>query len=200
LSNIRESVKFSIFAHQTNIKTVLIIYSMKSFLTIIIFCTALIVLTGCPSETNVSIDDGSWEYPDWVYGKWKIREGSKEVSEYNTYVVKEVEGKLGNVIAYPVDSFGHEKTTGLKRIIFSRVGPQIFVNVCAEGDEVMSDPGYYIYFFNEIAPYEVELIGVKEKKIPFGIDRPNLQAWLLSNMNDKSIYDYENLSAFMKEN
>lgn len=171
---------------------------MKTVLTIITFCTALIVLTGCPSETIVSIDDGSWEYPDWVLGKWKIREGSKEVSEYNTYVVKDVEGKLGNVIAIPVDTFGVEKTTGQKHLIFSRVGPQIFVNVYDEGDGVFTDPGFYIYFFNEIAPYEVELIGIKEKKIPYGIDRKNLQAWIQSNMNDKSIYDNENLSGFMK--
>jgi len=171
---------------------------MKTVLNIFIFCIALIVLTGCPVETNVSIDDGSWEYPDWVLGKWKIREGSKEVSAYNTYIVKDVEGKLGNVIAYPVNTLGKEQTTGQKHLIFSRVGPQIFVNVYADGGEVMSDPGYYIYFFNEIAPYEVELIGIKEKKIPYALDRPNLQAWILSNMNDKSIYDNENLSGFMK--
>jgi hypothetical protein len=172
---------------------------MKPVLNIIIFCTALIFLTGCPVETNVSIDDGSWDYPDWVYGKWKLRALSAQVSEYDTYDVKPVEGKLGNVIAYPCDTAGIEKTAGLKHLIFSRVGPQIFVNVYDESDDKMVDKGFYLYFFNEIAPYEVELIGIKEKKIPYAIDRPNLQAWLMSNMNDKSIYDYDNLAGFMKQ-
>lgn len=172
---------------------------MKNFPAIIIFCTALIVLTGCPVETNVSIDDGSWEYPDWVLGKWKLRALSAQISEYDSYNVKELEGKPGNVIAYPLDSAGNEKTIGLKHLIFSRVGPQIFVNVYDESDDKYTDKGYYIYFFNEIAPYEVELIGIKEKKIPFAVSRPNLQAWIMSNMNDKSIYDYDNLAGFMKQ-
>ena len=79
------------------------------------------------------------------------------------------------------------------------MGPQIFVNVYDESDDKYTDKGYYIYFFNEIAPYEVELIGIKEKKIPFAVSRPNLQAWIMSNMNDKSIYDYDNLAGFMKQ-
>ena len=168
---------------------------MKKFLFPFLFVGA-ILLMGCPLQTQKSIDEGSYDVPSWLFGKWKGK--AKTDEKTTTYLVKKVEGNKTKARAYVCDEKGTPNSE-YKDIIFSTVGNKFFINVYEPGDSSLTDPGYYIYKLDKVSEKEFNLLPVLEHKIDYEVEPKELKAWLLEHKDDNSIFDVANIENYKKE-
>ena len=155
----------------------------------------LLVLTGCPQVTKNSMDEGSYDAPAWLAGKWwSIDANGKRNDGY--YLEKDT--KKGNIKCYELDSTGKIKYVDARQVILSTVGNKVFLSFYNSGDD-MSEEGYYIYEFRKVSNTEVVLAGVKEHKIGYDAGAEEILTYLEKNKDNKDLYDASETTRYKKE-
>ncbi|MCW3128000.1 MAG: hypothetical protein JWO03_3658 [Bacteroidetes bacterium] len=148
---------------------------------------ALLLLTGCPLQTEKPMDNGSYNIPTWMNGKWG--------TVLANYIVKVEKGKPGVATVIDPDSVGKAVPD---TIIFSKVGDKVFASVYQkETDD--SQAGYYVYLFKKISDTEIELKAVKANVVSSSASPAVIKKWLLENKDRPAIYDTTDITRFEKQ-
>ena len=156
----------------------------------------VLILQGCPLQTKNSIDEGSYDIPSWLPGKWKLMSNDDKTAPI--YLLGKDESRKANMLAFPYDSLGNISTDNYYRMILSTVGDKIFVNVYDNGDSG-GEEGYYIYLLKIISNTTIKLVGVKESSVDGDIEPEKLKEWLLAHKDDDSIYDSSEEQTYLKQ-
>ncbi len=139
----------------------------------------MFVLSGCPMQTDVSIDNGSMELPAWLKGDWHSSN-----SGTSRYYIEPTMTK-GNVKVYDSDE-GHGHSNP-RKCILSNIDGVLFLSVYYPGDE-STDKGYFLYRLNKLSDIEFELREVKENIIPQNAPSATIKAFLMANKDSETIY------------
>lgn len=151
----------------------------------------LLLLTGCPAQTEKPMDEGSYAISTWINGKWTTAQGT-------SYDVKAETGKIGNAIYTEYDSLGKPDKSTANRVIFSKIGDKVFVSAYVkEGVDNMA--GYYIYLLKRISDKEMELMAVKEYKVRYSDSPEDIRKWLIANKDKGSTYDSTDVAHLSKK-
>jgi hypothetical protein len=151
----------------------------------------LLMLTGCPLQTEKPIDSGSYPVPAWITGKWTSALGTN-------YDLKVVKGKLGTALYVEYDSAGNPNKGASNAILFSKIADKVFVSIYAN-ETVDANAGYYLFLFKKISDREIELTALKENSVSFSASSDAIKKWLTTNKDNKAIYDSTDISRFRKE-
>jgi hypothetical protein len=144
---------------------------------------------GCPYESTQPIDEGSYVVPDWMNGKWQ------EVKEHGggDIFLLGLAGKKEVLNYIKIDSSG--KKDAPVKIILSKVGANVFLNVYEKDDESSSE-GYYIFLLKKINDSEFEIWPLKED---LGVNTPQeLKEYLQKNEHNNDIYDTTGIGRYKK--
>ena len=156
---------------------------------------AMFFLAGCPVLTKNSIDEGSYEVPKWLPGKWhEVKDGHKK---NEGYFLKKAD-KTGNLTCYDIDSAGRVDNQSARRIILSTVGNKIFLSAFSPADG-NNEEGYYLFEFRKISEKEFELFGIKEHSIDYDATSKDILAYLDANKNNKDVYSVDDDTIYKKE-
>jgi hypothetical protein len=104
----------------------------------------MLVLTGCPAQTDNPVDNGSYAVPSWLPGKWKNYQDGK-MSHY----ILEKRKEKGQFTCYSLDSTGAKKVE-YDPVILSKVGKQVFVSA-------MSVSSYFLFRLIQVNDTEFKL-------------------------------------------
>ena len=156
---------------------------------------AMFLLAGCPVLTKSSIDEGSYDVPKWLPGKWhEVKDGHKK---NEGYLLKKAD-KTGNLTCYDIDSAGRVDNQSARRIILSIVGNKIFLSAFSPADG-NNEEGYYLFEFRKISVKEVELGGIKEHYLDYDATSKDIIDYLDANKDNKEIYSDEDKTIYKKE-
>ena len=167
---------------------------MKKIITVI--CMAgMLILYGCPAQTEKSIDNGSYNVPTWMSGNWtEIKSNGKG----DSYFLESVKASKGNILVYSLDSLGKHSSDS-RRVILSEIGGAVFLNVYDAGDDEMSDPGWYLYKFQVVSKTEFTLLPLKENVVPRSATQEELRVFLEKNKDSNDIFDESQRSRYQKQ-
>jgi len=146
---------------------------------------AMLLLTGCPYESDTPVDQGSYPAPAWLPGKWQL------VKQDGTGTVYDLKANKGNAALL-------EATTSvetIRKIFLSKVGNSIYLSVYEPSDD-MSEEGYYIYRLTKKSNTEIELLPVNEHINISGAG--SLKEFLRQHENDETIFEKSELSTYKK--
>ncbi len=156
---------------------------------------AMFLLAGCPVLTQNSIDEGSYEVPKWLPGKWhEVKDGHKKKEGY---LLKKGD-KTGNLTCYDIDSTGRIDNQSARRIILSTVGNKIFLCAFSPADG-NNDEGYYLFEFRKRSEKEFELVGIKEHSIDYDAASKDILAFLSANKDNTDIYSNDDETIYKKD-
>ena len=164
-------------------------------LSVCLLLLAMIGLCGCPVLTKNSVDDGSYEVPSWLPGKWceVTRDGTKK----DCNILKK-EDKKGTMTRYETDASGNADPLKATPVILSNVGSKIFMFAYTEGDGG-EYPGYYIFELRKVSNTEFVLAGIKEHAIDYEASRDDIKKYLLDNKNNNAIFDPAETTTYKKQ-
>jgi len=162
-------------------------------LSFLLLVSVMLVVTGCPLQTNSPVDEGSYTETSWLEGKWD-RQASRG-SEGKSYVIKK-HRKPGNILAYDVIN-GTTDSKG-RLIVLSNIGSTIFISAFEDSDD-LTDKGYYIYKMIKKSSTEFDLLPVKENSIAKNVSGKDIRAYLNKNQ-DADIYEKKDIEHYKKNN
>lgn len=150
-------------------------------------------LTGCPIATDNPIDEGSYDVPSWLPGKWSTRSGPTLSPE--RYRLEKGK-KKGQLKCYSLDTAGNVTGT-MDPIILSKVGDKIFLSA------YNTDHTYYLFEFKKHTETSFELIEVDEDAftamtdITLAASSAELKKFFEKNKNVESLFGDN--AAYIKE-
>jgi hypothetical protein len=150
-------------------------------LSLILLLGAMLVITGCPMQTEHPVDEGSYTATSWIEGKWVQQKSDGTAGK--SYLIKK--DKPGRLLAYSVTAGKAEAKA--QPIIASTVGSKVFLSAYTEGDEV-DDKGYYIFQLIKKSNSEFELLPVKEYTVESGASSKEIKDYLMQH-GDDAIYE-----------
>jgi hypothetical protein len=134
----------------------------------------LVLIWGCPMQTENSIDNGSYPVPDWLTGKWKEIRNDNHGSTYlfikdnvNPYMLK----------AFTFDSTDSIDKSDTNRILLSDVGGCVFFNFYNSGED--GDVSYLIFKMEKIGNSEIILRGLKEGLMDYSASQDEIKSFLI---------------------
>ena len=145
----------------------------------------MFMLAGCPAKTLHSIDNGSYEAPSWLPGKWV--ELDKDGQKKDIFLLKK-DGHQGHLTCYEVDSSGKADHSKPSPVIMSTIGGKTFLCFYDKGDDA-SDKGYYLFQFRKVSNTEFILAAIKENLIDYDAESSEIVKFLEQNKDDESIYN-----------
>ncbi len=154
----------------------------------------MLVLTGCPVLTKNSIDDGSYDVPKWMAGKWQAFD--KEGKAKDIYFLEKGE-KKGNMKCYDDDGNGKADQGKMHQVILSTVGSRTFLCYYTPEDDV-SDEGYYLFELRKVSNKEFQLAGIKEHAIDYHATQAAIVKYLEQNKDNDGIFDPAEVSTYKK--
>lgn len=164
----------------------LLIFSLLAF---------MFVLTGCPVSTKNSIDNGSYDAPSWLTGKWC--EIDSAGNSKDCYMIASGT-KKGNLAYWEVDAKGVKKDMNTRPLVLSKIKDKIFMSAYVPGDGTTED-GYYLFEFRKVSNSEFILAGMKEHSIDEDASQADIVKFIENNMNDNSLFPKEETSRYKKK-
>ena len=145
---------------------------------------SLVLIWGCPMQTENSIDNGSYPVPDWLTGKWmEIRNDSHgsiymfNKDDVNPYMLK----------AFTFDSTGFFGNSDTVRILLSDIDGSVFFNFYNSGEN--SNVSYLIFKMERTGKGEIMLRGLKEGLLDYSASQDEIKSFLIQNVKSDTIYD-----------
>ncbi len=155
---------------------------------------AMLLLTGCPSQTEVTLEPND-EVPAWLVGNWcKIKSSGEKGECYRLEKSK----KKGVMTRYDVENGSALIMTG-QDVVLCKIGKHTFVFAYDKGDETTSNAGYYIYELRKRSDKEFELAGVKEHEIDYGATRDEIRKYLEEHADNPDTYSKAETDTYRKE-
>ncbi len=151
----------------------------------------MLVITGCPLNTEKPVDEGSYTATGWLTGKWIGQKANG--TKGNTYIVEKGD-KPGNIRVYAVTD--GKRAAKPRPVVLSSIGNKIFISAYEEGDEV-DDSGYYIMLMVKKGNNAFDLMPVKEHSISSGSTSKEIRDWLTANA-DGDIYVADEVEHYKK--
>jgi hypothetical protein len=143
----------------------------------------MLALTGCPAHTDHPVDEGSYDVPSWLPGKWSTSYGPSQHTETYRF---ENGRKKGRLKCSELDSVGNVKGV-YDPVIMSKVGNKIFLSA-------LSTEGYYLFEIVKKSDGVFDLKELDESIVDGSYDisatssSAQLKAFLLKNKDDDGIY------------
>jgi hypothetical protein len=161
-------------------------------------CSLLVlmfVLTGCPVSTKNSIDNGSYDVPSWLAGKW-----CEIDSAGNTKDCYKIENgtQKGKLTYWELDAKGAQKDMNPRPMVLSKIKDRVFLSAYVPGDGTTED-GYYLFEFRKVSNSEFLLAGIREHSIDEDAEQADIAKYIEKNMNDKSLFPKEEISRYKKK-
>jgi len=159
-----------------------------------ILLAGMLILYGCPAQTEESIDNGSYVALAWFSGTWKE---VKAVGKGDMYIIEPVKDKKGNFSAYKLDSLGRKSELDKIPVILSDVGGEIFLNAYGLGGE-MNQEGWFLFKLKKESSKEFSILPVKEYEIEFSSTQEEVKAFIQKNKDNIAIFDETQLAHYKK--
>lgn len=156
----------------------------------------MFIISGCPVLTKNSIDNGSYDVPSWLPGKWQEvdKEGKPKTS---AYLLEKGSGK-GKLKCYDIKSDGAvDRATG-KDVILSSVDGNIYMSVYTPSDDV-SEEGYYLFRLRKVSNTEMVLDGIKEHAIDYEATQAEIKKFIENAKDDAPIYEAADSYTYKKK-
>jgi hypothetical protein len=152
----------------------------------------MLVITGCPLQTETPIDQGSYTSTGWLEGTWK-----EQKADGTTGKVSQIKkgSRAGNIDVYTVTDGTPESKP--MPVVLSSVGGKIFISAYSEGDEV-EESGYYIYQLQKKSAAAFDLVPVKEHIISSDASSKEMINFLSEHINDGAILEEKELAHYKK--
>ena len=151
----------------------------------------MLLITGCPLQTSVPVDEGSYTTTGWLEGKWI--ELKADGSTAKTYLIKKGD-KAGKIQVYTITD-GKPEAKPMP-VVLSNVAGKIFISAYTEADD-MDEAGYYIYQMQKKSNAAFDLLPVKEHAISTSATSKEIMTFLRENV-DGDIYETKDLVHYKK--
>ena len=170
----------------------------------------MLILTGCPVFTTNSIDNGSYDVPGYLAGKWY--QVDKQGGNVDKYVIRPQSKKQKGLFHWNRILYKNQDTSLDQTAIMSEIDGMVFANfksyenkpddTAAVGnsadDTVAISYGYYIYEFKKVSDKEFTLTGIKSDLIKKDASSSEILDFLKKNKNDPDIFDSNEFFRFKK--
>lgn len=154
----------------------------------------MFVLSGCPVLTKNSIDNGSYEVPEWLTGKWYEYSAT---GKYNSGYLFEKDATKGRLKCYDIDSVGKVDRTHVRAVILSSVAGKLFMNVYTPPDD-MSEEGFYLFEMRKVNSGEFVLASLMEHSIDYDASQKEIVHYIETNKDGKGFYEPKGETTYVK--
>jgi hypothetical protein len=151
----------------------------------------MLVITGCPLQTTMPVDEGSYTASSWLEGKWIEQKADGTTSK--TYLIKKGD-KPGRILVYTITD-GKPESKPMP-VVLSNVAGKIFISAYTEADDV-DEAGYYIYQMQKKSNAAFDLLPVKEHAISTSASSKEITTFLREHV-DGDIYEVKDLAHYKK--
>lgn len=151
---------------------------------------------GCPVLTKNSIDEGSFDVPAWLPGKWCEVDKDGKLKEEG-YLLEKT-GKKGLIKCYDISAGGVADKAKQREVILSKVGSKVYMSVYTPADD-MTEEGYYLFEFRKVSNTEFVLAGIKEKALDYLASPADIRDYLKDNMYNTLIFDQDGPYTYRKQ-
>ncbi|MCD6010933.1 MAG: hypothetical protein K0Q79_795 [Flavipsychrobacter sp.] len=156
----------------------------------------MLVIAGCPVLTKNSIDNGSYDVPAWLPGKWQEvdKDGKPKTS---AYLLEKGSGK-GKLKYYDIKTDGTvDRATG-RDMILSSIDGNIYLSAYTPADD-MSEEGYYLFRLRKVSNTEMVLDGIKEHAIDYEATQADIKKFITNAKEDAAIYEATDSYTYKKK-